>query len=166
VDVLSEREIRAAFVNCSRGEASRINLPADLDEPGAWRWEAMDFLGWVDPRAPQQAALVVPGERGPLGVRLRRNASGGGGRTRMCSLCCTVHPGSGVALMVANRAGKAGRDGNTVGVDVCADLRCSGYVRGWAPLPVVSLVEETTTVEQKVERLQRNLDAFVRRVLR
>ena len=69
-------------------------------------------------------------------------------------------------LMVANRSGKAGRDGNSVGVDVCADLRCSGYARGWAPTPVVSLLEETTTPEQRVDRLLRNLDVFVRRVVR
>jgi hypothetical protein len=68
--------------------------------------------------------------------------------------------------MVANRAGKAGRDGNSVGVDVCADLRCSGYARGLAPLPVVSLLEETTTVEQRVDRLMHNLDVFIRRIVK
>ena len=83
----------------------------------------------------------------------------------MCSLCCTVHSANGVTLMVANRAGKAGRDGNTVGVDVCADLRCSGYARGRVAAPVVSLLEETTAAEQRVERLRRNLDTFLRRVL-
>ena len=158
---ITEREIRGSFVNCSRGEAQRANLPEAFDE---LPWEELDFLGWVDPKAPQLAYVVVPGDR-LLGIKLRRNASSSG-RARMCSLCCTVHPANGVTLMVANRAGKAGRDGNTVGVDVCADLCCSGYARGWAAAPVVSLLEETTTAEQRVERLTQNLDTFVRRVLR
>lgn len=160
MDVLTPREIRGSFVNASRGEAQRMNLP-DLE---ATAWDDLDFLGWFDPKAPQQAALVVVGETGPVGVRLRRDA-GSGGRAQMCSLCCTVHPGGGVSLMVAHRAGKAGRDGNSVGPSVCGDLRCSGYVRGHA-LPVVSLIGETISAERKIERLHLNLDTFVRRVLR
>lgn len=162
MDALTTREIRGSFVNATKGEAQRLGLPDDLD---ALPWERMDFLGWVDPRAPQQAGLVAPSPTGPVGVRLRRNGSGGG-RTKMCSLCCTVHPASGVALMVANRAGKAGRDGNTVGLDVCADLRCPGYVRGWLPLPAISLVAETTSLEDRVARMHDNLATFLRRVRR
>lgn len=162
MEPLTEPQIRGSFVNASKGEAQRINLPDDLPER---RWDDLDFLGWVDPRAPQQAAVVVPGPTGPVGVRLRRN-SGGGGRSKMCSLCCTVHPSSGVSLMVANRAGKAGRDGNTVGIDVCSSLECSGYARGWLPLPSITPVAETTTPEERVARLRGNLDAFVRRVRR
>lgn len=159
---LTEREIRSSFVNCSRGEAERANLPDGLE---TLPWESLDFLGWVDPKSPQLACVVVARDDGVLGIRLRRNASGSG-RARMCSLCCTVHPANGVSLMVANRAGRAGRDGNTVGVDVCSDLRCSGYARGWAPTPVVSLLEETTTPEQRVDRLLVNLETFLRRVQR
>lgn len=160
--MLTEKEIRRSFVNCSRGEAERAQLPTELEEQP---WDELDFLGWVDPKAPQVAYVVVPGEGGPLGVRLRRNTSGSN-RARMCSLCCTVHPSGGVSLMVANRSGKAGRNGNSVGVEVCADLRCCGYARGTVPTPVTSLLEESTTKEQRVERLRRNLDAFVRRVVR
>ena len=162
VQTFTEAEIRRSFVNCSRGEAQRANLPDGFEDLA---WDDLDVLGWVDPKAPQVAYVVVPRDDGPVGVRLRRNNSGSG-RARMCSLCCTVHPANGVTLMVANRSGKAGRDGNSVGVDVCADLRCSGYARGWAPTPAVSLLEETTSPEQRVDRLLRNLDVFVRRVVR
>lgn len=162
MDAITEPAIRDSFVNCSKGEARRATLPGDLEELS---WDGLDFLGWVDPKAPQTAYVVVPRDEGLTGIRLRRNPSGSG-RARMCSLCCTVHPANGVALMVANRAGRAGREGNSVGVDVCADLRCSGYVRGTVRPPVVSLIEETTTVEERVERLRRNLEAFVLRVLR
>ncbi|MEO9323669.1 FBP domain-containing protein [Nocardioides sp. C4-1] len=168
MDAITDTQVRASFVNATRGEAKRINLP-DLD---AQPWAELDFLGWVDPKAPQQAYLVAPGIAGtpaadrPTGVKLRRNNAGFGGGTRMCSICCTVHPASGVTLMVAPRAGKAGRDGNTVGIDVCSDLRCSGYVRGWAPLPPISRIGETTSVDDKVARLLVNLETFLRRVQR
>lgn len=159
---LSEDEIRRSFVNCSRGAAQRANLPPDLDD---LPWADLDFLGWVDPKAPQLAYAVVPRGDELVGIQLRRNSSSSG-RTRMCSLCCTVHPSNGVSLMVANKAGKAGRDGNTVGVDVCSSLRCSEYVHGLTPAPVVSLLEETMSIEQRVERLEQNLDAFIRRIHR
>jgi hypothetical protein len=161
VKALSEDEIRRSFVNCSRGAAQRAHLPADLDD---LPWPELDFLGWVDPKAPHLAYAVVPRED-PVGILLRRNTSSSG-RTRMCSLCCTVHPSNGVTLMVATRAGKAGRDGNTVGLDVCSSLGCSEYVHGLAPAPVVSLLEETLSLAQRVARLEHNLDVFLRRVLR
>lgn len=162
MEALSEDEIRRSFVNCSRGAAQRANLPEDLD---ALPWPELDFLGWVDPKAPQLAYAVVAHDGELVGIQLRRNSSSSG-RTRMCSLCCTVHPSNGVSLMVANKAGKAGRDGNTVGVDVCSSLRCSEYVHGLLAAPVVSLLEETVSLEQRVERLEQNLAAFIRRVRR
>ena len=45
---LTEQEIRAAFVNCSKGEARRLHMPRDLD--GQPR-DDLDFLGWRDPQA-------------------------------------------------------------------------------------------------------------------
>ncbi|MFC4785133.1 FBP domain-containing protein [Nocardioides sp. MAHUQ-72] len=163
MDSISERDIRASFVNCTRGEVSRMRLPPDLETRP---WEQLDFLGWVDPRSPLQAYVVVPVPDGrPVGVALRRNASGEGPtRSRMCSLCVTTHPGTGVTLMVAARAGRAGRDGNSVGVDVCADLECSRYVRGLLPAPSLTRVHETLSVEQRTERLRRNLLTFVGRL--
>lgn len=162
MDPITESQLRASFVNATKGEVRRMNLP-DLD---AVTWADHDYLGWVDPKAPQQAYLVAPAPDGPTGIRLRRNTLSGGARAKMCSLCLTTHPGSGVALMVAPRAGRAGREGNSTGLDICADLWCSAYVRGLVPLPNMSRVHETTSVEDKVARLRRNLDAFVSRVTR
>ena len=158
---LTEREVRASFVNATRGEVTRLRVPS-LDEVD---WDGLDFLGWVDPKAPQQAAVVVPHEGGVAGIKLHRNAPVGGAQ-RMCSWCCTLHPGTGVSLVAANRAGRAGRDGNTTGTDVCADLRCSDYARGRATSGVVGLARETLTAEERSARLRRNLETFVRRVLR
>jgi hypothetical protein len=162
VDALTETELRACFVNTTQGEAKRMNLPP-LAEVA---WEHLDFLGWVDPKAPQQAYLVAPSSDGPVGIALRRNRAEGRRRAKMCSLCNTVHPGTGVALMVAPRAGRSGRDGNTTGLDICADLACSAYVRGRKALPTMSRTNETLSVEDKVARIETNLEAFVARVLR
>lgn len=161
MEAMTEKEIRGCFVNGSRGEVTRMNLP-DL---ASVRWSESDLVGWVDPRSPQQAYLVAPDPTGPVGVILRRN-HGGAGPARMCSLCCTTHPATGVSLMVARRAGRAGRDGNTVGLDICSDLGCSGYARGWLAPPTISVVRETTSSEQRVERLRRNLATFLARVRR
>jgi len=163
VEPLTEKQVRASFVNASKGEVQRINLPdlAVLD------WDRLDLLGWVDPKAPLAAHLVVETDDGPVGVLLRRNPSGAGPRrARMCSLCTTTHAGQGVALMVARRAGKAGRDGNTVGLDICASLECSSYARGLLPAPAMTTAHETLSVEERVARLRRNALAFVERVRR
>src|SRR4051794_32411019 len=118
---LTESEIRASFVNCTKGEVKRLRTPSDLDDQ---RWDNLDFLGWIDPRAPMQSYLVVPRGQELLGVQLRRNVGGKGPkRARMCSICLTHHSGPGVSLMVAPRAGSSGREGNSVGIDICADLR-------------------------------------------
>jgi hypothetical protein len=52
---VTENEIRGSFINCSKGEAKRLNLPRDLDSR---RWEDLDFLGWRDPMAHERAYLV------------------------------------------------------------------------------------------------------------
>jgi hypothetical protein len=46
---LPEAEIRTSFVNCSKGEASRIRMPAGLSRTP---WADLDFLGWTDPGVP------------------------------------------------------------------------------------------------------------------
>ena len=164
MDPLTESEIRNSFVNASKGEVKRLNPPADLDTA---RWDVLEFLGWVDPRAPMQAYVVAPTDAGPIGVQLRRNTAGAGPRrAKMCSLCLTTHSGQGVSLMVARRAGRAGRDGNTVGLDICAELQCSLYVRGIVPLPTMSAAHETLTTDERVARLRGNLATFLARVRR
>ena len=65
---VTERDIRASFVNCSKGEAKRLNVPKDFaDLP----WDDLDFLGWRDPRAPERAYLVADRGGRLTGVALR-----------------------------------------------------------------------------------------------
>ncbi|MBW1601700.1 FBP domain-containing protein [Streptomyces sp. JJ66] len=163
MEPLAEAAIRAAFVNCSKGEARRINLPTLPDVP----WADLDFLGWRDPGAPDRSYLVAPTSEGVIGVTLRvpQGVRRRFTQTTVCSVCVTGHPGSGVSLLAARRAGKAGREGNTVGTYLCADLACSLYVRGKKRSDLAPRYEETLTLEERVLRLRLNLDTFLDKVL-
>ncbi|MEV6302758.1 FBP domain-containing protein [Actinoplanes sp. NPDC051861] len=166
MEPLDERAIRASFVNCSKGEAGRIRMPAGLAGDGV-PWADLDFLGWTDPGAPLRALLVVPGADGPTGLVLRRPEARKSSalRSSMCRICLTDHAASGVALFVAPLAGAAGRNGNTVGEYICADLACSLYLRGKRQ-PKMRLIrrEETLTLGERVDRAMTNLAAFTARV--
>lgn len=159
---LTDPEIRAAFVNCTKGEARRLNVPRDL---GSRPWADLDFLGWRDPQAPERAYLVADLDGELTGIALRcPGPSPLQKRSNICSFCLTSHTG-GVTLMVAPRTGKAGQQGNSVGTYLCTDLACSLYLRG--KKPVVGLggrFEERLTLEEKVERTMGNLAAFVDKV--
>ncbi|MEV5598977.1 FBP domain-containing protein [Streptomyces sp. NPDC052496] len=163
MDPLGEKEIRASFVNCSKGEASRINLPVGLSE---MVWGDLDFLGWRDPGAPDRSYLVAPRGDGVVGVTLRvpQGVRRSFTKTTVCSLCVTGHPGTGVSLLAARKAGPLGRQGNTVGAYVCADLACSLYVRGKKKSELAGRHEETLPVADRIARLVMNLDAFVEKV--
>ncbi|MEV0148273.1 MULTISPECIES: FBP domain-containing protein [unclassified Nonomuraea] len=159
----SEQEIRTSFVNCSKGEAQRLPLPRHLTEQP---WDDLDFLGWRDSGAPDRAYLVTERGGAVVGVALRLAAQQRGHLHRgMCSLCLTTHPGSGVSLMTARRAGQAGRDSNSVGVYVCSDLACSLYVRGRKIPEPGGRLEETLTVEEQVDRTRAKLSAFLDKVM-
>ncbi|MFC5907446.1 FBP domain-containing protein [Streptacidiphilus monticola] len=164
MDPLSDQLIRASFVNCSKGEANRIRTPRDLDQ---LPWEDLDFLGWRDPGAPDRGYLVAPVDGRLIGVTLRapvglrRTLT----KTNLCSLCLTSHGGTGVALLSARRAGAAGREGNTVGTYVCADLSCSLYVRGRKRPTFGERVPTTLSEEEQILQLQVNLADFVAQVL-
>lgn len=156
---LTEHDIRTSFINCSKGEAKRLSVPRDLDQRP---WDDLDFLGWRDPGAPDRSHLVTE-RRGRLtGVTLRFPSSQRGFLHRsMCSLCLTTHPGGGVSLMTARKAGAAGRDGNSVGLYMCTDLACSLYVRGKKTPEAGGRFEESLTLEEQVARTTGNLSAFL-----
>ncbi|MGR6318313.1 FBP domain-containing protein [Micromonospora soli] len=164
---LDEKDIRGSFVNCSKGEASRIRLPAGFAEGGI-PWPDLDFLGWTDPGAPLRALLVAPGEDGPIGLVLRRPETYKSStmRSSMCRICLTDHTASGVTLFVAPLAGAAGRKGNTIGEYICADLACSLYLRGKRQ-PKMRLVrrEETLALPERIDRAMANLAGFTNRVV-
>lgn len=160
---ITERDIRTSFVNCSKGEATRLGLPRDFaDLP----WDDLDFLGWRDPGAPERAYLVAERDGRLVGIALRVTSGASRSFTArsMCSLCLTTHTGGGVALMTARRTGEAGRQGNTVGQYLCADLACSLYVRGRKDAAGGAAVEESLGVAEKVTRTEGNLHTFLDKV--
>lgn len=156
---LTETDVRSSFVNLTKGATKRLNMPADLAERP---WDDLDYLGWQDPKAPQNHYLVTEHDGRLCGVALRASRETRGPRKTMCALCTTV---GDVALLVASRAGRSGQDGNSVGTYICADLDCSLKARNKRKLDT-PVIHETLSVEQKVDRLLGNLDSFVARVLR
>ncbi|MFA1548796.1 FBP domain-containing protein [Actinomadura chokoriensis] len=162
---LAEHDIRTSFVNCSKGEAKRLDLPKDYaDLP----WDELDFLGWRDPGAPGRAYLVAERDGGLVGISLRVPAGAARGFTTrsMCSLCLTTRTGGGVSLMTARRTGEAGRQGNSVGQYMCGDLDCSLYLRGKKQTVAGGGLDESLTLEQKVARVLTNLHSFLDSVTR
>jgi hypothetical protein len=162
VKPLTEPEIRAAFVNCTKGEAKRLNVPRDL---AAQPWDDLDFLGWRDPQAPERACLVAELDGRLMAITLRCPGPNPlQKRSNICSFCLTSHTGD-VTLMVAPRSGKAGQQGNSVGTYLCTDLACSLYLRGKKPVMGLSgRFKERLTLEEKIERTMANLAAFVDKV--
>ena len=162
---VSEKELRGSFVNCSKGEAARIEPPREL---ARLPWQDLDFLGWRDPKTPERGYLVTE-HRGEL-VGLSMRASTGVRRslvkTTVCSICVTGHSGSGVSLFAAAKAGALGRQGNTVGTYMCADLACPLYVRGKKFPDLGARYEESLSLEEQVARTLANLEFFVDHVLK
>lgn len=157
---LTPAEIRTSFVNLSKSQAKAMNLPAGLD---ATDWDVLDYLGWRDPKAPARAYLVLWRDERPLGLALRAPSTTGGRGSALCNVCFAAHKPSDVVLFVAPKAGSAGREGNTVGTYICADLACSLYARGLRKLELPQ--GEHLEPEERARRLADRLDAFVDRVL-
>jgi FBP C-terminal treble-clef zinc-finger len=160
VEPLSADEIRRSFVNSTKSQIKSMTLPpfAEL------LWESLDYLGWRDPKAPNRGYLVVQRDTGVTGIAINTQASGAPRRgAGLCDLCSTTHHRTDVALFAARRAGRPGREGNTVGTYICADLACSLYVRGLREVDVPQ--GDTAPPQVRAERLANRLEGFVNRVL-
>jgi hypothetical protein len=162
VKPLSETDIRSSIVNATRGEINRMPIPG-LHEV---IWENREYLGWRDHQAPLRGYLVHWVDDRPVGIVLR--ASGAkmrAGISAMCSLCRTPQPSDQVTLFSAPRAGDAGRNGNTVGVYICADLACSLIIRITPPkLPMQPDPEEI--VARRAEGLLARVQGFTADVMK
>jgi len=129
---LTEREIRASFLNCSRKDAARLPMPPDL---GGSDWERLDFLGWRDPQSPRRGFAVVPTEAGLRGIVVQTSGAPGAGRQALCAWCQDVRLPHPVVMYVARRSGAAGREGSTVGTLICEGFQCPANVRKRPPSP-------------------------------
>ena len=155
MQVPEQAAVRRAFVNASRSRAASMSLPTPWPPP---RSDERDFVGWVDPKAPRRAYLVVgPDVVDELVTVELRLPSAPGGRTRrtMCDLCHSVDAPDGAALVVAPRAGARGRAGDSVGLCLCTDFDCSLRVREPLKEHQVSVSgRPDDRQEQLVERLR------------
>lgn len=128
---ISEKTLRATFVNASRKEVGDLSLPVGFD---AIDWDRLDYLGWRDPKIGRRAYVVVPTlDSDLIGILLRRAEASPRSRAQ-CSWCQDVKLPNDVVFYSAKRSGKAGRNGDTVGTLVCEDFQCSRNVRRTPPL--------------------------------
>ncbi|MBN1091387.1 FBP domain-containing protein [Blastococcus sp. TML/M2B] len=164
---LTEQQVRRSFVNCSQGEARGLALPKDFAELD---WGALELLGWRDPKAPLRGYLVVEtgdasGVR-PVGIAVRAAESRMSARTTaMCLLCQTAQSGDAVSLFTAKRTGAAGRNGNTIGTYICADLGCADRVRTEIP-PWLQERDPAEVVAERAAELRDRVRGFVDAVRR
>jgi hypothetical protein len=163
VRALTERQVRRSFVNCSKGEADGLTLPRGFAEVD---WAGLEVLGWRDARAPLRGYLVLEVDGAPVGIALRAADTRMSVRTAaMCLLCETPTTGDAVSLFTARRSGEAGRNGNTVGTYVCADLGCSARVRTDIP-PWLRERDPGEVVAERSEQLRTRARAFLDAVRR
>ena len=156
---LTDAQLRSSFVNASRREAAAAPLPRGFPELS---WDDLDFLGWVDPRLSRRAYAVIPTDRGPVGFVLTTEAVGRPKPT-VCVWCEDVKDTDDVVLYVARRAGSAGRDGNSLGTMLHADLSCSAHVRR-PPTPQEAGADPAAFVADRITGLQLRTTAFAERL--
>jgi hypothetical protein len=163
VHALTEQQVRRSFVNCSQGEAKGLALPRDF---GDLDWASLELLGWRDPKAPLRGYLVVDTGERPVGIAVRAADTRMSSRTAaMCLLCQTAQTGDAVSLFTAKRTGAAGRNGNTVGTYMCADLGCADRVRTEIPAWLRERDPAEVVAERAVE-LRERVHGFVEAVRR
>ena len=157
---ISEKTIRASFVDASRRETSDLTLPTDLDRIV---WDDLDFLGWRDPRIGRRAYVVVPTLDGDLVGVLFRQADASPRSRAQCSWCQDVTLPNDVVFWSAKRSGRSGRNGNTVGTLVCQDFQCSHNVRKLPP-PAYEGYDVEAARLRRIEDLQLRAASFVAEV--
>jgi hypothetical protein len=157
VSTLRAETVRRSMINCSRGDASRMSIPAEVL---ATDLAEREFVAWHDPKAPQRAWLVAEHEGALAGVLMRVAAAPPKRRTALCALCRTTRTSGDVSLFTAPRAGASGRAGNSVGTYLCDDLDCPATVRLTSVTATVR-PEVGRPVEDRVEGLRQRLDAFL-----
>ncbi|PRY70030.1 treble-clef zinc-finger protein [Glaciihabitans tibetensis] len=159
---LTEDDIRTSIVNAEPEIVARMPLPG-LHET---LWDAREYLGWRDPQAPQRGYIVYWRDDTPVGMVVRASDSQmSRAPSAICSLCRTQQPGHQVALFGVSKAGEAGRNGNSVGTYICADLACSTIIRIVPPASDMQ-PDPADIVASRAAGLLARLDSFTNEVLK
>ncbi|MCP2030130.1 hypothetical protein L1277_000194 [Okibacterium sp. HSC-33S16] len=153
---LTEKDITTSFINASRSQVSDLSLPTDFD---SLDWDNLDFLGWRDRKFPRRGYVFVQREDGPAGILLQQAEARPRARV-LCSWCQDITLEDDVVFYGVRRAGKAGRNGNTIGTLVCADFGCSRNAR---KLPAVAYLgfDVEAARDKQVSTLQERVQRFV-----
>ena len=153
---LSEREIRASFINASARERNDALLPQDLT---SINWDGLDYLGWRDRKVPGIGYVVVDIESQAVGILLRQAEALTRSRPQ-CAWCEDVQLPNDVVFFSAKRSGKAGRNGDTIGTLVCSEFECSANVRRRPALAYIGFDLEAER-ERRIEALRSHVRGFV-----
>lgn len=155
---MTEGELLDSFVNATEEELRVASPPHDLP---IVEWDHLDFLAWPDPHARGRGYIVAELDGEPTGIVLRRAQGTSRVHQAICNLCRTMQPGNQVVLFTARKAGEPGRQGNSVGTYICADLSCHENVRLALPL---APNEYRTSVDGKIDGTARRSREFVAQV--
>lgn len=158
---LTDKLIRASFVNCSRREAADVTLPVLAEQP----WERLDYLGWIDRKAPLRSYVVLTVDDTLVGIALRAPEPGGARRHAICAWCEDVYTKNDSSLYVARRSGAAGRRGDTIGTLICTTFDCSRNVRR-RPTIIEAGEDPAGVIARRTAGLQERSLRFAREVLR
>jgi hypothetical protein len=155
----SDSELRSSLVNVTVRERAQLTAPPDLADR---RWDRLDFFGWRDPRIPALGYVVVELDDEPVGVLLKQ-AERNPRMQAQCSWCEDVQLPNPVVFFGAKRAGRAGRNGDTIGTLVCAHFECSANVRKRPPTPYIGFDVEAAR-QRRIDLLREHVASFVRDV--
>ena len=157
---LDSTTIKATFVNASRKVVADITLPADLNTID---WAQLDYLGWIDPKMKRRSYAVVPVDGEPVGIVLRQ-ADASPRRRAQCSWCRDVKLPNDVVLYSAQRAGAAGRNGDTVAIWICAEFQCSANVRKLPSMAYIGF-DVAAARQERIGMLQQRSAGFITEIL-
>lgn len=121
-------------------------------------WEKLDFLGWLHPSG--HLGYIVCEINGIIRGIVLEKTRALSQKPKLCAICLTMHSGSYVNLFSAKSVKNKNR---SIGHYICYDLKCSLYVRG-EKAPSASQMMETITKEEKVSRLIKRLEGFIREI--
>lgn len=156
---LTEKDITTSFINASRSQISDLTLPENFE---SLQWENLNFLGWRDRKLPRRGYVIVPRENGPVGILLQQAEAKTRARA-LCSWCQDITLDDDVVFYGTRRAGKAGRNGNTIGTLVCADFGCSRNARKLPAVAYLGFDVEAARAKQ-ISTLRERVQGFVTEV--
>lgn len=160
MDSYTRDQILGAFRGATRSEVKKVTFAANFD---AVDFGKLDFYGWIDPKIPRRAYVLVDGPDGPVALLLNRAAVTPRGRA-MCAWCNDVNLTDEAVLYTVRRGGASGRKGDTIGALICANFGCSRNVRQLPPAYHKG-TDLARIREHQVGELRRKVHGFVNEVL-